>query len=493
MTESLSSIKYFSNYYTNSNTIFIKVDIMSEMDVFFNPKSIAIIGASDNIKFGYATTKYLLDSKFKTFPVNLKKQEIHGHKTYKNIKDIPEEVDLAIILVANEFVVQTVEDCVKKGVKGIVIESAGFAETGIEKYKKIQEEIERLTKESKVRIIGPNCIGVTNFNNQFTTADMSFAEASSGKVAVIAQSGVLGNIFIDWATDKGIGFSKTITIGNKVDVDEIDLLNYLNKDPETKVIALYLEGTKRGKKLIETFKLMEKPVLILKNGKTNIGSRAISSHTGSIAGNNDIYNAIIKQNSGIFRVNNFYEMFNIAHVFATQPLPTGDNIAIITGSGSLGALACDEIEDQGLNLANLSDHTISRIESVIPNWVSIKGTIDLGPSIFQTFIPTMKAIFEDENANSILYIFSVPRWPLQMMGSMASDWAVQQFETIKLLTQKFSKPCICVCFGSGWTFDFLRNAESKSSPEITIPIMSRIKHALIAFKMMYEFNKKLSS
>ncbi|MFX1593271.1 MAG: acetate--CoA ligase family protein [Promethearchaeota archaeon] len=462
---------------------------MSEMDVFFDPKSIAIIGASDSFKFGYTTTKYLLDSKFKTFPVNIKKQEIHGHKTFKNINDIPEEIDLGIILVGNEFVLQAVMDCVKKGVKGIIIESAGFAETGVEKYIKIQEDIERIAKESKVRIIGPNCIGVTNFNNQFTTADMSFDQASSGKVAVIAQSGVLGNIFIDWATDKGISFSKTITIGNKVDVDEVDLLKYLNADPETKVIALYLEGTKRGKELFETFKNMDKPVLILKNGKSNIGSKAVSSHTGSIAGSNEIYNAVIKQNPGIFRVNNFYEMFNIAHVFATQPLPKGKKVAIITGSGSLGALACDEIEQQGLILADLSGHTISLIKSVIPNWVSIKGTTDLGPSIFQTFEPTIKAIFEDKNVDCILYIFSIPRWPLQMMGSMAINWAKQHFILIKELTQKFNKPCVCVCFGSGWTFDFLRKAASSSKLEVEIPIMSRIKHAIIAFKMMYEFNK----
>ncbi len=465
---------------------------MSDMDVFFQPKSIAIIGASDSLKFGYTTTKYLLDSKFKTFPVNIKKKEIHGHKAFKNIKDISEEIDLAIILIGNEYVLQAVKDCVEKGVKGIIIESAGFAETGVEEYTKIQKEIGRIAKESEVRIIGPNCIGVTDFNNQFTSADMSFDEATSGKVAVIAQSGVLGNIFIDWATDKGIGFSKTITIGNKVDVDEVDLLKYLNQDPETKVIALYLEGTKRGKELFETFKNMQKPVLVLKNGKSGIGSKAVSSHTGSIAGNNEIYEAVIKQNPQIFRVNNFYEMFNVAHVFATQPLPHGKKVAIVTGSGSLGALACDEIEEQGLNLADLNENSISIINKVIPNWVSIRGTLDLGPSIFQTFAPTIKVIFEDNNVDCILYIFSVPRWPLQMMDSMATNWAKQQFQIIKELIQKFNKPFVCVCFGSGWTFDFLRKAESSSNSEIKIPIMSRIKHALIAFKMMFEFSKNFS-
>jgi acyl-CoA synthetase (NDP forming) len=462
---------------------------MSEMDIFFHPKSIAIIGASDNFKFGYTTTKYLLDSKFNTFPVNIKKSEIHGHKTYKNVKEIPEEIDLAIILIGNEFVLHAVKDCIEKGVKGIIIESAGFAETGVEKYIKFQKDIERIAKESEIRIIGPNCIGVTDFNNQFTTADMSFDQTFSGKVAVIAQSGVLGNIFIDWAIDKGIGFSKTITIGNKVDVDEVDLLQYLNQDPETEVITLYLEGTTRGKELIKTFKSMNKPIIILKNGKTEIGSKAVNSHTGSMAGDNKIYDAVIKQNPRIFRVNNFYEMFNIAHVFAVQPLPKGKNVAIITGSGSLGALACDEIEENGLNLAHLSESTISTIKSVIPNWVSIRGTIDLGPSIFQTFDSTTKAVFADENVDCTLYIFSVPRWPLQMMGKMATNWAEQHFVLLKDLTQRYKKPCVCVCFGSGWTFDFLRKAEGSSKSELKIPIMSRIKHAIKAFKMMYEFNK----
>ena len=462
---------------------------MKELNVFFNPKSVAIIGASDSFKFGYATTKYLLESEFKTYPINIKKQEIHGHKTYKNIKDIPEEIDLAILLVGNEHVLQAVKDCVEKGVKGIIIESAGFSETGVEKYIKIQNEIAKIAKESHVRIIGPNCIGVTNFNNQFTTADMDFDKAIKGKIAVIAQSGVLGNIFIDWAHDKGIGFSKTITIGNKVDVDEVDLLNYLNKDPKTKIITLYLEGTKRGKDFIATLKNMEKPVLILKNGKSEIGSKAVNSHTGSMAGNNKIYEAVIKQNPRVFRVNNFYEMFNIAHVFATQPIPKGKNVAIITGSGSLGALACDEIEKQNLNLASLSENTISLIKSVIPNWVSIRGTIDLGPSIFQTFDKTANAIFEDKNVNCILYIFSVPRWPLQMMGSMATQWAIQQFDLIKELTKRFNKPCVCVCFGSRWIFEFLRKAASSSNSEVKIPIMSRIKHAMKAFKMMYEYGK----
>ena len=464
---------------------------MSEMDVFFDPKSVAIIGASDTFKFGYATTKYLLDSKFKTYPINVKKEEIHGHKAYKNIKDIPEDIELAIVIVGNEHVLQVVKDCVEKRVKGIIIESAGFAETGIEKYISLQEEIADLAKRAKIRIIGPNCIGLTNYYNEFTTGDMDFDTGSRGQVSVVAQSGVLGNIFIDWAIDQGIGFSKTVTIGNMLDVDEVDLLQYLNRDSETKVIALYLEGTKRGKELMNTLGNMKKPVVILKNGRTDIGSRAVNSHTGSIAGDDKIYEAVFNQNPRVFRVNNFYEMFTTAHVFATQPLPVGKNIAIITGSGSLGALACDEIEKQGLKLADLSEKTITKIRASIPNWVSIRGTIDLGPSLFESFIPSATAIFEDDNVNSILYIFSVPRWPLQMMGNMALNTITEHFKHVLKLVKQYQKPFVCVYFGSRWTFDFLKKTMHSSNYGFKIPLMTRIKHAIKAFKFMYEFKQSL--
>ncbi|GAG99252.1 unnamed protein product, partial [marine sediment metagenome] len=205
---------------------------ITDLDVFFNPKSIAIVGASDTFKFGYTMTNYLLNSNFKTYPVNIHKDIIFGHKVFKNINDIPADIELAIIVVRNEFVLQIVKDSVKKGVKGIIIETAGFAETGIEKFVKIQEEIEIIAKNSNVRIIGPNCVGVTNFNNKFTTTEIDFDQSiEGGTISIIAQSGVLGNIFVEWSASQKIGFSKTITLGNKVDVDEIDMLEYLEKDP----------------------------------------------------------------------------------------------------------------------------------------------------------------------------------------------------------------------------------------------------------------------
>ena len=455
---------------------------ITDLDFFFNPKSIAIIGASDAFKFGYTMTNYLLNSNFKTYPVNINKDIVFGHKVFKNINDIPDDIELAIIVVRNEFVLQVVKDCVKKGVKGIIIETAGFTETGIEKFVKIQEEIELIAKNSNVRIIGPNCVGVTNFNNKFTTTEIDFDQSiEGGTISIIAQSGVLGNIFVEWSASQNIGFSKTITLGNKIDVDEIDMLEYLEKDTNTDVITVYLEGVKRGPKLIEILKKLTKPVLILKNGRSEIGSKAIKSHTGSIAGNDKIYDAIFKQYSGIYRVNNFYEMFNIAQVFATQPLPKGKNIAIITSSGSLGILACDEIKRLGLNLAVLNETTIQKMKSISPNWTSLKNPVDLGPSLFMTFSKSLNAILNDEHVDALLHIFAVPQKPLETFSIPITP----HLREMRNLSTKLNKPIITCVFGSRWVLEsFL-----KHSVKYKIPIMTQISHAIKAFKFMYDFTK----
>ncbi|MFX1339021.1 MAG: acetate--CoA ligase family protein [Promethearchaeota archaeon] len=410
---------------------------MTDLDFFFNPQTIAIIGASDTMRFGYTTTKYLLNSKFKTYPVHLTKSEILGHKAYENIKDIPDDIELAIILVGNKHVPQAIRDSIDKGVKGIILESAGFAETELDKNIKLQDEIIEIIKKSKTRVVGPNCVGISNFNNEFTSTEVQFHRVVKGNISIIAQSGVLGNVFIDWGASQNIGFSKSITLGNKIDIDEVDMLEYLNNDSETKVITLYLEGTKRGKDLMKVLKNMTKPVLILKNGRSDIGSRAVKSHTGSIAGNDRIYDAMFKQHPGVFRVDNFYELFNIAHIFSTQTLPKGKNIAVVTGSGSLGILACDEIKKQGLSLASLSEESIKEIRDIIPDWVSIGGTIDLGPSQGTTLIPSLKVLFKDKNVDAILFIFTVPRGPLEEFEGFGAGIKMS-FRILNKLSKNFA-------------------------------------------------------
>jgi acyl-CoA synthetase (NDP forming) len=452
----------------------------TSMDVFFNPKSIAIVGASESFKFGYTMTNYLLSSEFKSYPVNNSKDFIFGHKVFKNIKDIPDDIELVVIIVKNESVLEVVKDSVEKGAKGIIIETAGFSETGIEEFTRIQKQIEMIANESSVRIIGPNCVGVTNFINKFSTADIDFDESmEGGTISVIAQSGVLGNIFIEWSASQKIGFSKTVTLGNKIDVDEVDMLEYLEKDVNTNVITVYLEGVKRGPKLIEVLRKMTKPVLILKNGRSEIGSNAIRSHTGSIAGDDKIYDTIFKQYPGIYRVNNFYEMFDIAQVFATQPLPKGKNIAIITSSGSLGILACDEIERLGLNLAVLDDSTIEKMKTMAPNWTSLKNPVDLGPSLFMNFNQILDAVLNDKNVDALLHIFAVPQKPIKTFSLPVKP----HLRELKKLSTKLEKPVITCVFGSRWIVDYFL----KDSYKYKLPIMAQISHAIKAFKYMYDF------
>jgi len=453
---------------------------VNELEVFFNPKSVAIIGASESLKFGQTMTQYLLNSTFKTYPVNIGKEQVFGHKAYKNINEITDGIELAIIVVKNEYVLQSVRDCVKKGVKGIIIESAGFSETGDEYLSRIQQEIEEIIKHEDVRIIGPNCVGVTNFSNKFTTTEVDFSESNErGKIAVIAQSGVLGNIFVDWATSQKIGLSKIVTLGNKVDVDEIDILDYLENDQETKVIVLYLEGVKRGKEFINRMKAMTKPVLIMKNGRSEIGTKAIMSHTGSIAGNDKLYDFLFRQLHKVFRVDNFYEMFNIANAFATQPLLRGKNIAIITSSGSLGALTCDLIDKWGLHLADLKSSTIEKIRTIGPNWISARNPVDLGPSSLSTFRPSLKLLMNDPNVDGIINIFAVPKMPIQKFSIPISP----QLRDMKELSQETKKPIITCVYGSRWVLDYFLKYVEKFS----LSIMTQVDHAVKAFKMMHEF------
>ncbi|MHA1277218.1 MAG: acetate--CoA ligase family protein [Candidatus Helarchaeota archaeon] len=455
-----------------------------DLDFFFNPTSIAIIGASETPGFGYFTTKYLLKSEFKIFPVHIKRAQVFGHKAYKNIRDIPAKVDLAIIIVPTPHVLAAVNDCIKKGVKGIIIESAGFAETGRDDYKKIQEKITHLAKTSGVRIIGPNCLGVTNTKNKFTTAETNFTNVREGNISIIAQSGVLGNIILDWAFHEGIGFSKVITLGNKLDVDEVDCLEYLKDDESTQVICLYLEEIRDQTRFHKVAKEVtrKKPVLVVKSGRTKLGARAALSHTASISGNDQLYNAIFKQ-VGIIRAENFYEMFDYAKGFSMQPLPKGRQIAILTASGSLGILTADEVEKNGLTLAKLAEETIEKMQKNAPDWVSLKNPVDIGPAQLQMSNDCIRAILEDPNVDALIWIQIIPERVVKMLGlplpgKLAFKYGPQN-----------GKPVIVNTFGSPFMTQLLHQKLDKYGIPITISIQNAVK-TLAQMHRYYQYKIK---
>ena len=451
------------------------------LDYFFNPHSVAIIGASETPGFGMFTTQYLLESDFKVFPVHIKRETVFGHKAYKNVRDIPEEIDLAIIIVPAKYVLQAVKDAIEKGVKVIIIESAGFAETGIEEYRKNQIEITKLAKKTGVRIIGPNCLGITNTQNGFTTAETDFTNVREGNISIIAQSGVLGNIILDWSFHEGIGFSKVITLGNKLDVDEVDCLEYLMEDSATEVICLYLEEIRDGKRFLECVQRVNrtKPLLVVKNGRTASGARAALSHTASIAGNDEIYDAVFKQ-AGIIRADDFYQLFDYAKGFSMLPLPRGNRVAIITSSGSLGIMMCDEIERQGLQIARLSEETIERMRQSGPDWVALKNPVDIGPAQLEMMDTCIEALLKDENVDSLILIEVIPERVIKLLGLPLRKPA-------KLLTKygiNAGKPVIINTFSSPAMREKLHQELDKYRIPITTSIHNSVK--MIAEMLQYQ-------
>ena len=313
----------------------------SKLDAIFKPKSIAVVGASTRTgTVGSDLLLNLIKDKFNgpIYPVNPKAEEIHGLKCYKTLSEIPGDVDLAVLIIPAKAVPGVVDESKAKGVKGMVIISAGFKETGGEGIQR-EKELTEQVRAAGIPLIGPNCLGVINADPKYNL-NASFAAkiALPGNLAFISQSGALCTSVLDYAEARQIGFSKFVSFGNKADIKETDLIEYMANDPDTKVVALYLEDIGNAQDFIaaasKTFWEKGKPVLCLKSGRSAEGAKAVSSHTGSLAGSDAVYEALFKQ-CGVQRVNSIAELFDLAALYTTQPLPKGKNLAIITDRKSV--------------------------------------------------------------------------------------------------------------------------------------------------------------
>ncbi len=378
------------------------------LDYFFRPKGIAVIGASnDPMKLGYEVFKNLKKYKEgKVYPVNVKDEIVQGVKAYRNVKDIPDEVDLAIIVVPKRFVKGTLIDCGEKGVKGAVIITAGFGETG-EEGKKEERELVEIAHRYGMRLIGPNCVGVMNTHNDMNATFIM--DAKKGSIAFVSQSGALGAGIVYKTVKEGIGFSKFVSVGNMADLDFADFMEYLSTTEEDKAIALYIEGVKDGRRFIEVAKrtTKKKPVIALKAGKSESGARAASSHTGSLAGSWKIYEAAFKQ-SGVLIAETIDDMLSMARAF-TQPLPKGKRVAIMTNAGGPGVLTADQIDKRGLKLADLEEKTIEGLRSFLPPMAAVKNPVDMIASARgEDYYKTAKLLLEDKNVDMLIAICVVP-------------------------------------------------------------------------------------
>ncbi len=426
---------------------------MADLDFFFNPSSIAVIGASDTIgSVGYEIMKNLTeDFPGELYPVNIKQKQIFGKSSYKSILDVPNNVEMAVIAIAAPYVSAILEECGKKGVKGVVIVSGGFSEIGeTERENKLLE----LSKKYGIRVIGPNCIGIyDNFsgvNTIFLSKD-KISYPQKGNISFISQSGAFAGLILDWTSKERIGISKVVSYGNKIDVNEADLIDYLYHDENSKVLCLYIEGIRRGKRFMESAKNASKkiPILALKAGKTKSGAKAASSHTGSLAGEDIIYDSAFKQ-SHIIRANNFEELFDMAKALEKQVYPKSEGIAILTNAGGLGVMTADALEMNGLQLANLEESTVKKLKELFPERVVVSNPMDIvGDADKERYDIGLNALLEDKEVGLIIVIL------LLQVPTLSLD----SVDTILEIKKKSNKPILVLGAGGEIITPYLKKLE----------------------------------
>ena len=355
-----------------------------DLQFFFEPKSVAVVGASRTPgKIGNTILRNLLKLGYpgQIFPVNPGAGEVEGLRSYPSVAAIPEPVELAVIALPARLVLEVMRDCQKKAVKGVIVISSGFSESGREGMER-QRELVRLATEAGIRIIGPNTTGILNPGGRFTSTFVNLKGVKAGGIGFVAQTGMFAGMIFEWIfSSQHFGLSKVVGLGNKADVTDHDVLDYLAQDEATRVVIMYLEGVKDGRRFLESAKRLvrKKPLVVIKGGKTEEGARAARSHTGSMAGRDETFEALFKQ-TGVIRVSDFEELQDYGKTFAYQPIPRGNRIAIVTLSGGAGVIASDACLECGLALARLEPRTLARVKEKMPDWASSPGNpLDVEP------------------------------------------------------------------------------------------------------------------
>jgi acetyl coenzyme A synthetase (ADP forming)-like protein len=387
----------------------------NRLEAIFRPNSVAVIGASNRVgTVGHDLFRNILLSGYSgtLYPVNPKAASIAGVHAYKSVGEIPDDIDLALIMVPATAVAPVLEECGQKGARGAVIVTAGFKEVGAEGAALERRAVE-IAREYEISLVGPNCLGVIN-----TDADImlnaSFARCmpKHGNIAFLSQSGALCAGILDYARGRNIGFSKFISVGNKADVTEIDLLRYLAKDDSTDVILMYLETLVDGRALIELAREItgelahRKPILAIKSGRTTQGAAAARSHTGALAGSDAVYDAIFAQ-AGILRVDTVEELFDFAVGFSRQPLPKGNRFAIVTNAGGPGIMATDAAIRHGLELAKLRPETLESLKAKLPPTANFSNPVDvIGDATCDRYTTALEAVLGDPNVDGLVVLLT---------------------------------------------------------------------------------------
>jgi len=409
------------------------------LEHFFDPHSVAIVGASRTKgKVGYEILSAALGSDYSgsIFAVNPNADIIQGVKSYKSLEVLPEKPDLVVIVVSSKHVIGNIRQCINIGCKAAIVVSSGFKEIGDEGAR-LEKELVRLVRSSDMRLIGPNCIGMMLPGKQLN-ASFAGVLPVKGPISYFSQSGSIMAAIVDMANTVGLGFSKLISIGNKADVNELDVLEALGRDEDTKVIAGYLETISNGDAFIRMAEMIskEKPVLLMKSGVTEFGAKAAFSHTGRLVGSESAYECIFER-AGVIRCESIKVQFDFARAFATQPLPKSDRIAIIANAGGAGIMAADAIDREGLTLAKLTAKTTRILSENLSDAANIDNPIDLlGDALSDRYEMVLKDVVEDENVDIVLVMLS----PHAMTECIATAEAV-----VKVSKENGHKP-ILACF-----------------------------------------------
>lgn len=456
-----------------------------DLNVFFNPKSIAVIGASRTPeKVGSIVLRNIINSGFKgdIYPINPNTEEINGKKCYSDIFSIPDGCDLVVISLPSEVALEVILQVAKKGIKNIVLYASGFKEIG-EEGKVLEEKLLKLISENGLNLLGPNCLGFVN-NNIGLNATFGESVKDNGNIKFISQSGAIAASIFDWANSIGLGFGEFITIGNKSDINENDILGYFksisDREGESSnfSIGMYLESISNGGEFIKIASELSKkhPIFIIKPGKTSAATSAMKSHTGSIAGEDDVLDAALSQ-AGIIRCSSMEDFFDITKSFAWSQIPAGPNVAIISNAGGPAVISADAVVLEGLNLIEFNEATTSKLRKVLPRSASFHDPLDLmGDALAERYGHSAEIVIENSNVDYVLFLLTP-----QIMTQIEKT-----AEYISYVSSKYKKPIIC---------SFIGGTNISKGEEILnknkIPVFRFPERAINAIGSMWRYKQNL--
>ena len=450
----------------------------TNLEEFFNPKIVAIIGASRKKgKVGYEVLRSIIDGgyKGKIFPINPKAGIIEALKCYPDLESIGQVPDLVIVVVPAQIVTGAMQQCAKVGTKSVIIISAGFKEAGKE-GRELEQKVIQIAKQAGIRVIGPNCLGVIVPANKLN-ASFGGDIPAAGAIGYFSQSGALLAAILDMANANRTGFSRLVSIGNKADINELDVIKALGSNPETRVIAGYLESITDGSAFIREAELIshDKPILLMKSGGTSAGAKAASSHTGSLAGGETAYECMLER-AGIIRCNSIEQQFDYAQAFVNQPLPAGDGVAVVTNAGGPGILAADAVERQGLTFARLTDETMSKLAARLPPAANSRNPVDvLGDAPAERYEFALDVVLDDPNVHTVVVLLT----PQAMTESAATAEVI-----VGITRQKKVKPVFACFLGAGKVKEAREILRKGKIPQYDSP-----ENAVRTIKVMIDYVK----